>query len=75
MTKQVKILASVGFLFIILGLITNFTTSFTQDKEEVSKRMNIVNSSYEIFKQEANDFSTTRDNIYNNIFSNIFFET
>lgn len=75
MTKQVKILASIGFLFIVAGLITNFTTSFTQDKEEVSRRMNVVNSSYETFKQEAKDFSTTRDNIYNNVFSNLYFET
>ena len=65
MTRKIKVLFCLGFLLIILGIITNFTMSFSQDKEEVAKRMKVVNSTYEIFKKEAQDFSTTRDNLYN----------
>ena len=74
MTRKIKVLFCLGFLLIILGIITNFTMSFSQDKEEVAKRMKVVNSTYEIFKKEAQDFSTTRDNLYNNVFSELYFE-
>ena len=69
MTKQVKILFSLGIFLIIAGLITNFTMSFSADKEEVSKRMKKVDKTYEIFKREASNFSATRDNLYDNAFA------
>lgn len=74
MTKQVKILFSLGVFFIIVGLITNFTISFNADKEEVSIRMKQVNQTYQVFKREANVFSNTRDNLYDNVFSELYFE-
>ena len=52
MTKQVKILFGLGVFLILLGITTNFTMGFKQDKKEVSKRMKVVNSTYEVFKQE-----------------------
>ena len=75
MTKQVKILFSLGIFLIIAGLITNFTMSFSADKEEVSKRMKKVDKTYEIFKREASNFSATRDNLYDNVFAELYFET
>ncbi|HIR49496.1 MAG TPA: hypothetical protein IAB35_05905 [Candidatus Faecimonas gallistercoris] len=75
MTKSVKILFTLGFIFIVFGLITNFTVGFKQDKKEVEKRMKIVNSTYEIFKKKVQKFNTTRDDLYNNVFSQLYFET
>ena len=46
MTKQVKILFSLGVFLIAIGLITNFTMSFSADKEEVAKRMEKVDKNY-----------------------------
>ncbi len=75
MIKQAKILSGLGILLIIIGLITNFTMSFKADKEEVSNRMEKVNENYEIFKREASNFNNTRDNLYNNSFAELYFET
>lgn len=75
MTKQVKILFVLGIFLIIAGLITNFTMSFSADKEEVSKRMKEVNETYKVFKREASNFSNTRDNLYDNVFAELYFET
>lgn len=75
MTKSVKILFSLGVFLITLGLITNFTMNFNADKEEVSKRMQTVDKTYEVFKREASDFSNTRDNLYDNTFTELYFET
>lgn len=75
MKKPAKILISLGVICITLGLITNFTVGLRQDKKEVKKRMTTVNSTYKIFKREVQDFSTTRDNLYDNVFSELYFET
>lgn len=75
MTKQIKILCSLGVFLIIAGLIANFTMSFHEDKEEVAKRMKEVDKSYEIFKREATIFSNTRDDLYDNVFAELYFET
>lgn len=75
MTKTVKILFALSFLLIISGIVANFTMSFSADKEEVSKRMKKVEKTYEVFKREASDFSTTRDNLYDNVFASLYFET
>lgn len=75
MSRTVKILFSLGFIFIVLGLISTFTLGFKHDKQEVSKRMKLVNSAYETFKTEVKDFTTTRDDLYDNVFSELYFET
>ena len=75
MARTIKILFSIGFIFIVLGLIMNFALGFKQDKQEVSKRMKLVNSAYETFKKEAKSFTTTRDNLYDNVLSELYFET
>lgn len=73
--KSAKILFIVGITLTITGLITNFTFGLKQDKQEVNKRMKVVNSTYETFKDSAKEFSTTRDNLYDNVFSELYFET
>ena len=73
--KSAKILLIVGITLTITGLITNFTFGLKQDKQEVNKRMKVVNSTYETFKDSAKEFSTTRDNLYDNVFSELYFET
>ena len=73
--KSAKILLIVGITLTIIGLITNFTFGLKQDKQEVNKRMKVVNSTYETFKDSAKEFSTTRDNLYDNVFSELYFET
>lgn len=75
MTKQVKILFISGTLLLTIGLITNFTMNLRLDKEEVKKRMDVVNDTYEQFRQEAKTLNTTRDSLYENEFSNLYFET
>lgn len=75
MTRQVKILFCLGTILLITGLITNFTTSIKLDKAEVSKRMVTVEDTYESYKQQVINLNTTRDAIYEEVFSNLYFET
>lgn len=75
MARKIKILFSLSAFCIILGLVLNFTTSFKQDKQEVAKRMKVINSTYELFKENTTEFSNTRDNLYDNVFSELYFET
>lgn len=75
MTKRIKILFSLSAFCIVLGLILNFTVNFKLDKEEVAARMTVINATYELFKQNTREFSTTRDNLYDNVFSELYFET
>lgn len=75
MTRQVKILFCLGTILLVTGLITNFTTGIKLDKEEVSKRMVTVEDTYGSYKQEIINLNTTRDAIYDEVFSNLYFET
>lgn len=73
--KKVKILGTVGILLIVAGVITNFMNSLKTDKEEIHRRMEVITSSYEVFKQDATTFSQVRDDLYINVFSEIYYET
>ena len=73
MAKRIKVLFSLSAFCIILGVILNFTTSFKQDKQEVAKRMKVINSTYELFKENTTEFSNTRDNLYDNVFSELYY--
>lgn len=75
MPKRIKILFSLSAFCIVLGLVLNFSTSLKHDKEEVASRMKTINATYEVFKRETEQFSTTRDNLYDNVFSELYFET
>ena len=75
MPKRIKVLFSLSAFCIVLGLVLNFTTSLKHDKEEVASRMKTINAAYEVFKKETEQFSTTRDNLYDNVFSELYFET
>ena len=75
MKKQVTILSGLGVLFIILGIVTNFTMNLKHDKQEVNARMKSINNTYEIFKKNTKSFSDTRDYLYDSIFSELYFDT
>ena len=67
MKKQVTILSGLGVLFIILGIVTNFTMNLKHDKQEVNARMKSINNTYEIFKKIQN-LLVTQEIIYTIVF-------
>lgn len=73
--KKVKILATVGVALITIGVVTNFVMNLKSDKKEVNHRMEIITGAYEIFKTNANNFSQLRDDLYTDVFSEIYYET
>lgn len=73
--KKVKILATLGIFLIVVGMVTNFVTSLKTDKQEINKRMKVITGTYEVFKTNANTFSSLRDDLYTNVFSEIYYET
>jgi len=75
MKKQIIILSTLGTVLIIVGLVLNFGVGLKQDKKEVNERMNKINTTYEQFRKDTETFSNTRDYIYDNVFSELYFET
>lgn len=72
--KKAKVLATVGVVLIVIGVVTNFVMNLKSDKKEVNHRMELITSTYEIFKTNANNFSKLRDDLYTNVFSEIYYE-
>ena len=75
MKKQIIVLSTLGTVLIIVGLVLNFGVGLKQDKEEVNERMTKINTTYEQFRKDTETFSNTRDHIYDNVFSELYFET
>lgn len=72
--KKVKILSLTGTTMIISGLIANFFIGFQQDKVVTASRMNDVINLYKPFTSNIEKFNQLRDDLYINVFSEIYYD-
>lgn len=72
--KHIIVLFILGFILIILGFISNFFINFKEDKQITNLRMEDVNRLYEPFLSDINNFNETRDDLYINVFSEIYYD-
>lgn len=73
--KHLGIMILIGFLLIVIGIISYIIINYNDDQAEVKKRMDIVLNTYDTFKNDVNSFNTIRDNIYNEVLQDMYYET
>ncbi len=73
--KHLGIMILIGFLLIVIGIISYIIINYNDDQAEVKKRMDIVLNTYDTFKTDVDSFNTIRDNIYNEVLQDMYYET
>ena len=75
-SKKLGIMILIGFLLIVIGIISYIVINYNDDQAEVKKRMETVRDSYETFKTNVESFNSIRDNIYTNVFTDdMYYQT
>ena len=75
-SKKLGIMILIGFLLIVIGIISYIIINYNSDQAEVKKRMETVRDSYESFKTDVEAFNSIRDNIYTNVFTDdMYYQT
>ena len=75
-SKKLGIMILIGFLLIVIGIISYIVINYNDDQAEVRKRMETVRDSYEAFKTNVESFNSIRDNIYTNVFTDdMYYQT
>lgn len=75
-SKKLGIMILIGFLLIVIGIISYIIINYNSDQAEVKKRMETVRDSYETFKTNVESFNSIRDNIYTNVFTDdMYYQT
>ena len=75
-SKKLGIMILIGFLLIVIGIISYIVINYNDDQAEVKKRMEAVRDSYETFKTDVEAFNSIRDDIYTNVFTDdMYYQT
>ena len=72
--KHLGIMIFIGFLLIIIGIISYVVINYNSDQAEVKKRMDEVRASYKTFKTDVDAFNSIRDNIYNEVMQDMYYQ-
>ena len=73
--KIAYILMTFSFVFIVSGSVSSFLIGLKNDRNETYKRMDDVSNSYEVFSTNVSVFENVRDELYNNILGNVYYDT
>ena len=73
--KHLGIMIFIGFLLIVIGVISYVIINYNNDQAEVKKRMHVVREYYEEFKTDVESFNKIRDNIYSEVLSDTYYQT
>ena len=75
-SKKLGIMILIGFLLIVIGIISYIIINYNSDQAEVKKRMETVRDSYDSFKTDVEAFNSIRDDIYTNVFTDdMYYQT
>ena len=66
---------TLSFILIISGGVSSFVLGLKKDKEEIYKRINEVNDEFEVFSTNTSVFESFRDELYNVVLSNVYYDT
>ncbi len=69
------ILLAISFVMIISGGVSSFLMGLRADKELINKRMVDVSNEFEDFSTNTSLFENERDTLYNELLTNLFFDT
>lgn len=73
--KIVVVIMTLSFILIISGGVSLFVLGLKEDREEVYNRIADVNNEFETFSTNTTIFEETRDELYNDILTNMYYET
>ena len=73
--KIAYILMTFSFILIVSGSVSSFLIGLKNDRNETYKRMDDVSNSYEVFSTNVSVFENVRDELYNNILGNVYYDT
>lgn len=73
--KLIIILIVLVVIVIISYGIISFVSDYKNSKKELEQNINVINNEYDNFKEEIDGFSSIRDDIYENILDQIYYET
>lgn len=62
-------------IILIASIITYFVISFNNDRKETLNKMELISTSYEEFKKDVLEFNRVRQDLYNNVFNGIYYDT
>lgn len=69
------ILLAISFVMIMAGGVSSFLIGLRADKELINKRMIDVSNEFEDFSTNTSLFENERDVLYNELLTNLFFDT
>lgn len=64
-----------SFILIVSGGVASFVLGLKQDHQETYERVNEVNNTFEVFSTNTTVFESLRDELYNDVFDNLYFDT
>jgi len=73
--KIAYILMTISLILIVSGSVSSFLISLKNDREETYKRMDSVSDNFEDFSTNVSVFEELRDELYNGILENIYYDT
>lgn len=73
--RHLGVMILVGFLLIVIGIISYIVINYNSDQAEVKKRMDEVTDAYDIFKSDVDSFNSIRDNIYTEVMQDTYYDT
>ena len=75
MKKIAMAMMTLSFILIISGGVSSFVLGLQRDKEEIYNRINDVNDEFEVFSTNTSVFENFRDELYNVVLSNVYYDT
>lgn len=73
--KFAYVLMTISFILIISGSVSSFLISLRNDRNITYKRMDDVNNSFEAFSTNVTAFENFRDELYNSVLNNTYYDT
>ena len=73
--KIAYILVTFSFIFIISGGVSSFVIGLKDDREATLKRIEEVKDEFETFSTNTSVFESFRDELYNKVFTNVYYDT
>ena len=73
--RHLGLLILLGFILIIADIVAYIIISYNSDQADIKKRMAEVETGYNAFKEDTDKFNDIRDNIYNSVMQDMYYET
>ena len=73
--KLAYILLTLSFVMIFSGSVSSFVKGLKDDHQATYNRLQVVNDEFEIFSANTSIFEEYRDDLYNKVLTNVYYDT